>query len=93
MAPADPILSLTTGFKNDKSEHKVNLGVGAYRDEQGKPFIFPVVKKAQLAIVNDPKIDMEYAPIDGDAAFNKAVRGVLFGWDHVDVNSGRVATA
>ena len=93
MAPADPILSLTTGFKNDKFEQKVNLGVGAYRDENGKPFVFPVVKKAQLAIVNDSKIDMEYAPIDGDAAFNSAVRGVLFGWDHPDVNSGRVASA
>lgn len=33
MAPADPILSLSTGFKNDKFEKKVNLGVGAYRDE------------------------------------------------------------
>jgi aspartate/tyrosine/aromatic aminotransferase len=43
--------------------------------------------------VNDPKIDLEYAPIEGDAAFNKAVRGVLFGWDHKDVNSGRVASA
>jgi aspartate/tyrosine/aromatic aminotransferase len=93
MAPADPILSLTAGFKNDKFEQKVNLGVGAYRDENGKPFVFPVVKKAQLTIVNDDKIDMEYAPIDGDAAFNKAVRGVLFGWDHPDVNSGRVASA
>lgn len=93
MAPADPILSLTTGFKNDKFEQKVNLGVGAYRDENGKPFVFPVVKKAQLAIVNDSKIDMEYASIDGDAAFNSAVRGVLFGWDHPDVNSGRVASA
>jgi len=36
---------------------------------------------------------MEYAPIDGDAAFNKAVRGVLFGWDHPDVSSGRVCSA
>jgi aspartate/tyrosine/aromatic aminotransferase len=33
MAPADPILSLSVGFKNDKFEKKVNLGVGAYRDE------------------------------------------------------------
>jgi aspartate aminotransferase len=33
MAPADPILSLSTGFKNDTFEKKVNLGVGAYRDE------------------------------------------------------------
>jgi aspartate/tyrosine/aromatic aminotransferase len=46
MAAADPILSLSESFKNDTCDKKVNLGVGAYRDEQGKPFVFPVVKKA-----------------------------------------------
>ena len=93
MAPADPILSLSESFKNDTCDKKVNLGVGAYRDEQGKPFVFPVVKKAQLAIANDPKLDLEYGSIDGNALFNKAARGVLFGWDHPDVNSRRVASA
>ena len=44
-------------------------------------------------IVNDPALDLEYSPIEGNAAFNKAARGVLFGWDHVDVDSGRVASA
>jgi aspartate/tyrosine/aromatic aminotransferase len=32
-------------------------------------------------------------PIDGDQEFNKGARGVLFGWDHKDVSSGRVATS
>lgn len=47
MAPPDPILSLSVLFKNDKFPQKVNLGVGAYRCEKGKPYIFPVVKKAE----------------------------------------------
>jgi aspartate aminotransferase, cytoplasmic len=46
-APADPILSLTTNFKNDKDPKKVNLGVGAYRDNNGKPYVFPIVKKVE----------------------------------------------
>ena len=46
-APADPILSLSTGYKADKDPRKVNLGIGAYRCEKGKPYVFPVVKKAQ----------------------------------------------
>jgi aspartate/tyrosine/aromatic aminotransferase len=33
MAPSDPILSLSERFKKDPFEQKVNLGVGAYRDE------------------------------------------------------------
>jgi len=92
MAPADPILSLTTGFKNDKDEKKVNLGVGAYRDNNGKPFVFPVVKKVELEIVNDKALDKEYAPIEGVAEFILGAKQVAFGWDHPDVKSGRVAT-
>jgi aspartate/tyrosine/aromatic aminotransferase len=47
MAPADAILSLTTGFIADKNPKKCNLGVGAYRDDDGKPYVFPVVRKAE----------------------------------------------
>lgn len=91
-APADPILSLTTGFKNDKDSKKVNLGVGAYRDNNGKPYIFPIVKKVEHEIVNDATLDKEYAPIEGVAEFIVGSRQVAFGWDHPDVSSGRVAT-
>lgn len=91
-APADPILSLTVGFRNDKDPKKVNLGVGAYRDNNGKPFVFPIVKKVEHQIVNDPTLDKEYAPIEGVAEFCLGSRQVAFGWDHPDVNSGRIAT-
>ena len=92
-APADPILNLSTGYKNDKNPNRVNLGVGAYRDDNGKPYVFPVVRRAEELIVANKSLDKEYSPIDGDQAFNKGARGVLFGWDHADVNSGRVASA
>lgn len=69
LAPADPILSMTTNFKNDKDAKKVNLGVGAYRDNNGKPFVFPIVKKVEREIVEDLTLDKEYAPIEGVADF------------------------
>jgi aspartate aminotransferase, cytoplasmic len=69
------------------------LGVGAYRTEEGKPLVFPVVRAAEAKIVADHSLDKEYLPIDGNQDFNKGARGVLFGWDHADVTSGRVATA
>jgi len=93
MAPADPILKLSAGFKNDKNPNKVNLGIGAYRTGDGKPYVFPVVRKAEMRIANDHKLDKEYSPITGDDLFLKGARGVLFGWEHADVNSGRVASA
>lgn len=84
---------MSIGYKNDKNPNRVNLGVGAYRDNDGKPYVFPVVRKAEELIVANKSLDKEYSPIDGDQAFNKGARGVLFGWDHADVNSGRVASA
>lgn len=92
-APADPILSLTTGFKNSKHPQKVNLGVGAYRDNDGKPYVFPIVRKVEAEIVANKALDKEYAPIDGEQDFLTGARGVIFGWKHADVTSGRVASA
>lgn len=90
MAPADPILSLTTGFKADKNPKKVNLGVGAYRDNDGKPFVFPVVRKVEAEIVANKSLDKEYLPIDGLADFTKGARGVTFGWNSPLVSDPRV---
>jgi len=91
-APADPILSLSVNYKNDTFPQKVNLGIGAYRDNDGKPYVFPVVRAAEAKIVADTKLDKEYLPIEGNTEFLTGARGVLFGWDHADVNSGRVAS-
>ena len=44
MGPPDPILGVTEAFKRDTNPKKMNLGVGAYRDDNGKPFILPSVK-------------------------------------------------
>jgi aspartate aminotransferase len=91
-APADPILSLTTNFKADKDDTKVNLGVGAYRDNNGKPFIFPVIKKIEHEVVNDLTLDKEYAPIEGVESFIKGSRQVVFGWDSPNVTDERITT-
>ena len=44
MGPPDPILGVTENFKRDPNPNKINLGVGAYRDDNGKPFVLPSVK-------------------------------------------------
>jgi len=92
VAAPDAILNLTTGFNADKNPSKCNLGVGAYRDDNGKPFVFPVVRKAEKMICDNHALDKEYSPIDGLADFNKGARGCILGWEHPDVDSGRVVT-
>ena len=50
MGPPDPILGVTEAFKRDSNPKKINLGVGAYRDDAGKPFVLPSVKKVSTLI-------------------------------------------
>ena len=45
LAPADPLFSLIAAYKADTFDQKVDLGVGAYRDDNAKPWVLPVVKK------------------------------------------------
>lgn len=42
------IFQLTAAYKADTFKDKVNLGVGAYRDDDNKPWVLPVVKKVRL---------------------------------------------
>lgn len=41
-------------FKKDQDPRKLNLGVGAYRTEEGKPLVLDVVRKAERRIAEDP---------------------------------------
>jgi len=43
--PKDPIFALVDLYQKDENPNKINLSVGAYRDENGKPYVLPVVKK------------------------------------------------
>jgi aspartate aminotransferase len=45
-APEDPLFGLMAAYRRDQDPKKVDLGIGAYRDNNAKPWILPVVKKA-----------------------------------------------
>jgi aspartate aminotransferase len=57
MAPPDPILGTAIAYKNDTSKDKINLGVGAYRDDNEKPYVFNVIRKVEKEIANDHTMD------------------------------------
>lgn len=44
-APEDPLFGLMAAYRADTSDKKVDLGIGAYRDDSAKPWVLPVVKK------------------------------------------------
>lgn len=44
-APEDPLFGLMAAYRRDEDPKKVDLGIGAYRDNNAKPWVLPVVKK------------------------------------------------
>ena len=92
MAPRDPILGLNEQFNADSNPAKVNLGVGVYYDDQGKLPLLQCVQIAEKAMMEAPK-PRGYLPMDGVAAYDAAVKILVFGADSEPVKSGRVATA
>ena len=50
MGPPDVILGVSEAFKRDTSDKKMNLGVGAYRDDNGKPYVLPSVRKVSMCM-------------------------------------------
>jgi aromatic-amino-acid transaminase len=92
MAPRDPILGVTEAFNADKNPNKVNLGVGVYYDDNGKVPLLECVQKseAQLMAKAAPRT---YLPIDGLAAYDKAVQELVFGADSAVIQEKRAVTA
>ncbi|HYP82539.1 amino acid aminotransferase [Variovorax sp.] len=91
MAPRDPILGLNEQYAADTNPNKVNLGVGVYYDDNGKLPLLECVKAAEADMMKAPTA-RGYLPIDGIAAYDKAVKGLVFGAESEPVQSGRVAT-
>ncbi|MBU0588359.1 MAG: aspartate/tyrosine/aromatic aminotransferase [Gammaproteobacteria bacterium] len=91
MAPRDPILGLNEQFAADTNPNKVNLGVGVYFDDNGKLPLLQCVQAAEKAMMDKPTA-RGYLPIDGIAAYDAAVKSLVFGADSEPVKSGRVAT-
>jgi aromatic-amino-acid transaminase len=91
MAPRDPILGLNEQFNADPNPVKVNLGVGVYFDDNGKLPLLQCVQAAEKMMMEAPKA-RGYLPIDGIAAYDKAVQGLVFGADSTAVKAGRIAT-
>jgi aromatic-amino-acid transaminase len=79
MAPRDPILGVTEAFNADPNPRKVNLGVGVYCDDNGKVPLLECVHRADAALRYTRRRRHVYLPIDGIAAYDRAVRSLVFG--------------
>lgn len=72
---------------------KLNLGVGAYRTEDGKPYVLRVVREAERCLINDGSRNKEYLSITGIPAFTKLSAKLILGENSPAINEKRVCTA
>jgi aromatic-amino-acid transaminase len=91
MAPRDPILGLNEAFNADTRTTKVNLGVGVYYNEEGRIPLLRAVAEAEKARI-EAHAPRGYLPIEGIAAYDKAVQELLFGKGAALIEAGRVIT-
>ncbi|KAL5022782.1 hypothetical protein ScPMuIL_001937 [Solemya velum] len=91
MGPPDAILGVTEAFKKDPNPKKMNLGVGAYRDDNNKPYVLSCIKKADKMLL-DANLDREYAPISGTPEFCKGSATLAFGEDSPVIKNSLNAT-
>jgi len=92
-APDDTIIALTSAYKADTSREKVNAVRGAYRTDEGEPYVFPIVRKAEQELANDTTTDKEYLPVDGLHELKAPTQVMLFGSDSAAVREQRIASA
>lgn len=90
LAPPDPIIGLNEAYNADSFPNKVNVGVGAYRTDEGKPFVLPVVREAEKAIIAEA-MDHEYSGIAGDPAFVNLALKFVYGDDCQALKEKRIA--
>jgi aspartate aminotransferase len=80
-------LGLNESFKKDTNPKKVLLGMGAYRDDNNKPYILSCVKKA-TTIINDKNMDHEYAGIQGIDSYIDKCEKLAYGEDNQFYKNG-----
>lgn len=90
MGPPDPIVGLNEAFAKDSFPNKVNVGVGAYRDDNGRPSVLPVVRQAEKMIA-EKGLDHEYLGIAGDPLFVKLALKFVYGENSTPLTENAVA--
>lgn len=88
MGPPDAILGIAQNFRECPAAEKVNLVIGAYRDENGEPYVLPSVREAEARLLKRGE-KKEYAPITGNPQYVQRALAFAFGSDCEALSSGR----
>lgn len=91
-APPDAILGLTAAYNEDPNPNKINLGVGVFKNAEGKTPILDSVRTAEERLLLSQQ-SKSYLPIEGSREYQTATQKLLFGEDHPVLRGGLAVTA
>jgi aspartate aminotransferase len=87
--PADPILGLMAIYQQDSNTHKVDLGVGVYKNENGETPVLASIKAAEERLLLT-ETSKAYVGPAGSTAFNEAMASLLLGAQHAALQEQRL---
>ncbi|EMG48474.1 AAT2 Aspartate aminotransferase [Candida maltosa Xu316] len=90
--PPDPLFGLKARYNADSRSDKVDLGIGAYRDNNGKPWILPAVRQAEQKLIHSPEYNHEYLSISGYEPFTNSAAKVILGADSSAIKEGKIVS-
>jgi aromatic-amino-acid transaminase len=76
--PADSLLALIGAFRSDARLDKIDVGVGVYRDLDGRTPVLRAVKAAEQRLVADQPSKGYLGP-EGDIGYFEALKPIIFG--------------
>lgn len=68
------------------------MGIGAYRDDRGLPWVLPVVRKVEELLARSQSEDKEYLDISGLKKFCDLSARLILSHEFVDANGPRIAS-
>ncbi|HEV2747348.1 MAG TPA: aromatic amino acid transaminase [Allosphingosinicella sp.] len=87
---ADALHAVMGRYRADPRPHRIDLGVGVYRDATGASPIMRAVKEAEAVLLREEE-SKAYQALHGDDRFIAAMTRLVFGDDHPAVRDGRLA--
>ncbi|ORY81526.1 aspartate aminotransferase [Protomyces lactucae-debilis] len=91
-APDDPIFKLTVAYIADLNPKKIDLGAGAYKDEQCCSWVLPSVRQAKALIAADPNDHHDYPMLSGRPQFRALAARTVLGLNSAAIAEARVAS-
>lgn len=85
-APEDPLFGLMRAYRADTSDKKVDLGIGAYRDDNAKPWILPVVRKVNQSLGDPPFRLLVFASSSSHPSFLEILPNANYKGIHTLIN-------